>query len=159
MDLPQVSTDEWAEAAVQYQIQAGQIALSLNIFVTEAEELLDRASQDFRNKSISSGESLVWSAVNRLKKVDSPECLQGWVKAAIVAADTTDESLQMQIFHEGPTKLSQCGLDGLAEALRNYPQVRQQFGNETARALGFGMLNEVKSWYLRNAMEPSPEHD
>ena len=31
MDLPQVSTDEWAEAAVQYQIQAGQIALSLNI--------------------------------------------------------------------------------------------------------------------------------
>lgn len=154
MELPPVSSEEWIEAASQYQQEAARIAFAIESPTTEVDELLNQADHGFQHNADQS-HALMRSAVDCLREVTSADSVRGWVRAAMVAANSSDSELQIEIAREGTARLLEHGLDSVAKVFRNYPEIQKQYGPETARALGSGMLMEVDSWCLQNAMATS----
>lgn len=159
MELPEVSSEEWIEAAKPYLSQAGQIAFAIEPSRTSVDDLLERAKEYIQGNNVSDRSSLVRSAFERQREISSPTCLDGWVKVAMAAVNSSDDELQREIVTEGADKFFENGLDEVAAAFRHYPDIKRQFGWQAANAYGTGMLSAVNAYCLRNAMEAGVDQE
>ncbi len=154
MELPPVDSAQWIEAASRYMIEAGQMVVALGELESPIDDLLERAGRNFEVNSPGEGNSLVETAVSSLREVESPDCLQGWVKVAMVASKSTDEELRDRITQESISRLRESGLRDVADALGYLPAVQKEYGAVTAMALGSGLLSAVNQRCFQDAMVP-----